>query len=88
MAALCFIVGGLDFLEANAATGAALVTLCAIWAFICAFSLAPIGWISLMEVPSPLFRAKSTAFASIIQSASGVLFNDTVPLILSNQNAG
>lgn len=33
-----------------------------------------IGWISLVEVSSPLFRAKSTAFASIIQSASGVLF--------------
>ncbi|EEU37366.1 uncharacterized protein NECHADRAFT_86296 [Fusarium vanettenii 77-13-4] len=88
MGALCFIVGGLGFLEANSATGAALVTLCALWAFIYAVSLAPIGWISLVEVSSPLFRAKSTAFASIIQSASGVLFNYTVPLMLSNQNAG
>ncbi|KAF5012866.1 hypothetical protein FDECE_1156 [Fusarium decemcellulare] len=88
MCALCFIVGGLGFLTANAATGAALVTLCSLWAFTYAISVAPIGWVSLVEVSSPLFRAKSTAVASIIQSASGVLFNYTVPLMLSDQNAG
>lgn len=43
MGVLCFIVGGLGFLEANTATGAALVTLCAIWAFTYALSVAPIG---------------------------------------------
>ncbi|KFA56515.1 hypothetical protein S40293_01180 [Stachybotrys chartarum IBT 40293] len=88
MGALCFIVGGLGFLEANTATGAALVTLCSIWAFAYAISVAPIGWISLVEVSSPVFRAKSAAMAAVLQSASGVLFNYTVPLMLSNQNAG
>lgn len=43
MAAMCFVVGGLGFLEPNEATGAALVTLCALWAFAYAMSLAPIG---------------------------------------------
>ncbi|KAG7149040.1 High-affinity hexose transporter ght4 like protein [Verticillium longisporum] len=88
MSLLCFIVGGLGFLTPNAATGSALVALSSIWAFTYAISVAPIGWISLVEVSSPLFRAKTTALASIIQSASGVLFNYTVPLMLSNQNAG
>ncbi|KAM0334488.1 hypothetical protein ACHAQA_001517 [Verticillium albo-atrum] len=88
MAICCFVVGGLGFLSPSAATGAALVALCSIWAFTYAVSVAPIGWISLVEVSSPLFRAKTTALASIIQSASGVLFNYTVPLMLSNQNAG
>ncbi|KAJ4256805.1 hypothetical protein NW762_008901 [Fusarium torreyae] len=88
MCVLCFIVGGLGFLAPDTATGAALVTLCSLWAFTYAISVAPIGWLSLVEVSSPLFRAKSTAVASIIQSASGVLFNYTVPLMLSDQNAG
>ncbi|PNH46429.1 hypothetical protein VD0004_g1647 [Verticillium dahliae] len=88
MSLLCFIVGGLSFLTPNAATGSALVALSSVWAFTYAVSVAPIGWISLVEVSSPLFRAKTTALASIIQSASGVLFYYTVPLMLSNQNAG
>ncbi|KAH7363304.1 general substrate transporter [Plectosphaerella cucumerina] len=88
MSILCFIVGGLGFLTATSATGAALVTLCSLWAFTYAISVAPIGWISLVEISSPLFRAKSAAMASMIQGASGVVFNYTVPLMLSNQNAG
>ena len=43
MSILCFIVGGLGFLTPNSATGAALVTLCSLWAFAYAMSVAPIG---------------------------------------------
>lgn len=43
MVNVCFIVGGLGFLDPTTATGAALVTLCALWAFAYAISLAPIG---------------------------------------------
>lgn len=43
MTILCFAVGGLGFLPPNAATGAALVTLCSLWAFTYALSVAPIG---------------------------------------------
>lgn len=43
MGALCFVVGGLGFLEADKATGSALVALCALWAFTYAISVAPIG---------------------------------------------
>jgi hypothetical protein len=43
LATICFIVGGLGFMEQTPASGAALVALCCIWAFVYANSLAPIG---------------------------------------------
>jgi MFS transporter, SP family, general alpha glucoside:H+ symporter len=43
MSILCFVVGGLGFVTQTAATGAALVTFCSIWAFTYAISVAPIG---------------------------------------------
>lgn len=52
MSVLCFIVGGLGFLEPTSSTGAALVTLCSIWAFTYAVSLAPIG----MSTPGRIRR--------------------------------
>ncbi|KAH7349636.1 general substrate transporter [Plectosphaerella cucumerina] len=81
-------IGGLAFREPDATGGIVLVFLCSMWAFIYANSLAPIGWVSLVEVSTPELRAKSTAVAAIIQSCSGVLFSYTVPLMLSNQGAG
>lgn len=44
MGGLCFVVGGLGFLQSQTqASGAALVALCSIWAFIYANSMAPLG---------------------------------------------
>ena len=43
MAVICFIVGGLGFMEPNSSSGPALIALCAVWAFIYANSLAPLG---------------------------------------------
>ncbi|KAH7114282.1 general substrate transporter [Dendryphion nanum] len=88
MGTICFIVGGLGFLKMNNAGGIALVALCSLWAFVYANTLAPIGWISLVETSSPRLRAKTTSVAVTIQYLTGILFNYTVPLMLSNQNAG
>ncbi|KAH6876392.1 general substrate transporter [Thelonectria olida] len=88
MALICFIVGGLGFMEQTSASGMALVALCSLWAFVYANSLAPIGWISLVELSTPSLRAKTTSIAVTIQYLTGILFNYTVPLMLSNQNAG
>ncbi|KAF0320270.1 MFS hexose transporter [Colletotrichum asianum] len=77
MMVICFIVGGLGFMQPTSASGPVLIALCGIWAFLYANSLAPIGWISLVEVSSPKLRAKTTSLA-----------NYTVPLMLSNQYAG
>uniref|UniRef100_A0A8H7K3Z6 Major facilitator superfamily (MFS) profile domain-containing protein n=1 Tax=Bionectria ochroleuca TaxID=29856 RepID=A0A8H7K3Z6_BIOOC len=88
MAVLSAIVGGLGFIKQNSASGAALVALCSIWAFVYANSLAPIGWISLVEISSPQLRAKTTSLAVTIQYLTGIIFNYCVPLMLSNQYAG
>ncbi|KAF9874256.1 MFS hexose transporter [Colletotrichum karsti] len=88
MSILCCIIGGMGFMKQTAASGPVLVTLCSLWAFVYANSLAPIGWTSLVEVSSPLLRAKTTAIAAVIQALSGLVFNYTVPLMLSNQHAG
>ncbi|KAH7353178.1 general substrate transporter [Pyrenochaeta sp. MPI-SDFR-AT-0127] len=90
-AAMCLIntlVGGLGFMKQTNASGIALVFLCSLWAFVYANSLAPIGWISLVETSSPRLRAKTTSVAVTIQYCTGILFSYTVPLMLSNQNAG
>ncbi|KAL2849592.1 general substrate transporter [Aspergillus pseudoustus] len=88
MAIICLIVGGLGFMEQTSASGVALVALCSFWAFVYANSLAPIGWISLVEISSPSLRAKTTSFAVTIQYLTGILFNYCVPRMLSNQHAG
>ncbi|KAJ0415216.1 general substrate transporter [Aspergillus carlsbadensis] len=88
LAIICFVMGGLGFLPESTSAGPALVAVSALWTFIYALSMAPIGWISLVEISSPHLRAKTTAMAAIIQSCTGILFNYTVPLMLSNQEAG
>ncbi|KAF6818846.1 sugar transporter [Colletotrichum plurivorum] len=88
MGVICFIVGGLGFMKPNSASGPVLITLCGIWAFLYANSLAPIGWISLVEVSSPKLRAKTTSLAVTVQYITGIIFNYTVPLMLLNQYAG
>ncbi|KAM0335047.1 hypothetical protein ACHAQA_000081 [Verticillium albo-atrum] len=88
MAVLSLLVGGLGFMKQTSASGSALVALCSMWAFVYANTLAPIGWVSLVEISTPVLRAKTTSVAVTIQYLSGVLFNYTVPLMLSNQYAG
>jgi len=88
MGVLTFLVGCLSFVQMNAASGSALVALCCLWAFVYANSMAPIGWLSLVEISSPSIRAKTTSIAVTIQYLTGILFNYTVPLMLSNQYAG
>jgi hypothetical protein len=43
MGTLCCLVGGLGFIKQTSASGAGLIALCALWAFVYANSLAPIG---------------------------------------------
>ncbi|KAH7385141.1 general substrate transporter [Cadophora sp. MPI-SDFR-AT-0126] len=88
MCVINFAVGGLGFLKPTDSNGIALVFLCSLWAFVYANSLAPIGWIALVESSSPRLRAKTTAIAVTIQYCTGILFSYTVPLMLSNQDAG
>ncbi|KAG8353791.1 hypothetical protein FVEN_g8176 [Fusarium venenatum] len=88
MAAICFVVGGLGFMKQTSASGIVLVALCSIWVVVYANTLTPIGWISLVEISSPSLRTTTTLIAVTIPYATGILFNYTVPLMLSNQNAG
>ncbi|KAH7143442.1 general substrate transporter [Dactylonectria macrodidyma] len=88
MGIITLIVGGLGFMTQTSSSGMALVALCSIWAFVYANSLAPIGWISLVEISSSNLRAKTTSIAVTIQYLTGILFNYCVPLMLSNQYAG
>ncbi|KAJ0333721.1 hypothetical protein COL922a_010672 [Colletotrichum nupharicola] len=88
MMVICLIVGGLGFMQLTSASGPVLIALCGTWAFLYANSLAPIGWISLVEVSSPQLRAKTTSLAVTVQYVTGIIFNYTVPLMLSNQYAG
>ncbi|KAH8736575.1 general substrate transporter [Ilyonectria robusta] len=88
MGVITLLVGGLGFMTQTSSSGMALVALCSIWAFVYANSLAPIGWISLVEISSSNLRAKTTSIAVTIQYLTGILFNYCVPLMLSNQYAG
>ncbi|KAI8224198.1 Alpha-glucosides permease MPH3 [Colletotrichum sp. SAR 10_86] len=74
MMVICFIVGGLGFMQPTSASGPVLIALCGIWAFLYANSLAPIGWISLVEVSSPKLRAKTTSLAVTVQYITGIIF--------------
>lgn len=74
MGVLSFLVGCLSFVKMDAASGSALVAICCLWAFVYANSLAPIGWLSLVEISSPSVRAKTTSIAVTIQYLTGILF--------------
>lgn len=84
MGVLTFLVGCLSFVTMNAASGAALVALCCLWAFVYANTLAPIGWLSLVEISSPSVRAKTTSIAVTIQYLSGILFVSLAPKPVSS----
>lgn len=84
----CLIIGVLGTQDINDRLAIALITLCSVWVLFYSFSLGPIGWMALVEISSPVLRAKTAAMATVIQSCTGVLFNYTVPLMLSPQYAG
>lgn len=48
---LTFIIGGLAFMESTTASGIGLITLCALWAFTYANTLAPIGMFPRSHLP-------------------------------------
>ncbi|RSH94186.1 hypothetical protein EHS25_003989 [Saitozyma podzolica] len=82
------LIGGLGIPTITPGLGSGLITLSSIWMFAYQTSLGPIGWTALVEISTPVLRAKTASIATILQSFSGVLFNYTVPLMLSDQYAG
>lgn len=74
MSICVFVVGGLGFTNLSGSTGNVLVAMCCIWVFAYAISVAPIGWLSLVENSSPMLRAQTAGIAAVMQSCSGVLF--------------
>lgn len=63
MGVITFIIGGLGWVEDSKASGAALISLCSIWVFIYANSLAPIGMTACFFVFSPLLSIRLTRYA-------------------------
>ena len=95
------LIGALGFINSSkSGLGTALTALCSVWMFAYSISLAPIGWIDIVEVSSVQLRAKTAAFGVLINSFIGIMFvsfathsfaykqNYTVPLLLSDQDAG
>ncbi|ORY35933.1 general substrate transporter [Naematelia encephala] len=82
------VIGGLGIPKITPGLGTGLITISCIWMFAYQTSLGPIGWTALVEISSPVLRAKTASVATILQSFSGVLFNYTVPFMLSDQYAG
>lgn len=74
MASCVFVVGGIGFTNINESIGRLLVAMCCIWVFAYALSVAPIGWLSLVENSSPMLRAQTAGIAAVMQSCSGVVF--------------
>ncbi|WVW83142.1 hypothetical protein I302_105160 [Kwoniella bestiolae CBS 10118] len=83
------LIGALGFISSTSSSkGAALTALCSIWMFSYSISLAPIGWLGIVEVSSAKLRAKTASFGVLVNSLIGLVFNYTVPLLLSDQDAG
>jgi hypothetical protein len=74
MSVVCVAIGGLGFAPASESSGAGLITLCSVWVFVYSLSLAPIGWITVVEVSTPALRAKTASIATVINISAGLLF--------------
>lgn len=74
LASIDIVIGAASFAPPSAAFGNGLIALCSLWVFVYALSLAPLGWTSLVEVSSPVLRAKTVAVAMVIQSCGNILF--------------
>lgn len=88
MSATVFIVGAMGQIGIAKGTGTVMIVMMALWVFAYALSCGPIGWMALVENSTPVLRTQTAGIAAIIQSCNGVLFNYTVPLMLSPQYAG
>jgi hypothetical protein len=78
MSSCVFVVGGIGFTNITESIGRLLVAMCCIWVFAYALSVAPIGWLSLVENSSPMLRAQTAGIAAVMQSCSGVVFVNTL----------
>jgi len=78
MSSCVFVVGGIGFTNITESIGRLLVAMCCIWVFAYALSVAPIGWLSLVENSSPMLRAQTAGIAAVMQSCSGVVFVSTL----------
>lgn len=78
MSICVFAVGGIGT-KNPAQLGGALVAMCSIWVFAYAISVAPIGWLSLVENSTPMLRTQTAGIAAVMQSCSGVLFVRPTP---------
>lgn len=88
MCACDLIVGGMGVLGINGPRGEATVALVSIWVLAYSLSCGPIGWMSLVELSTPVLRTQTAGIAAILQSLNGLIFNYCVPLMLSDQYAG
>jgi MFS family permease len=85
MSSCVFVVGGIGFTNITESIGRLLVAMCCIWVFAYALSVAPIGWLSLVENSSPMLRAQTAGIAAVMQSCSGVVFVSTVHCITARR---
>lgn len=88
MSVCVFAVGGIGFTSLGSTEGNVLVALVAMWVAAYSISIAPIGWVALVEMSTPTLRTQTAGVAALMQSCVNVLFNYTVPLMLSAQYAG
>lgn len=86
MGVICFVVGGLGFMKPNSASGPVLITLCGIWAFLYANSLAPIGkCASSLRHSRVLLMIHNTGWISLVEVSSPKLRAKTTSLAVTVQ---
>lgn len=86
MSVCVFIVGGIGFMTLTTSAGNALVAVMAIWVAAYSVSIAPIGWVSLVELSTPSLRPQTAGLAALMQSCINVLFVSTPSLGIRNTN--
>ncbi|RSH91967.1 hypothetical protein EHS25_009337 [Saitozyma podzolica] len=83
-----YIIAGLAFVPISPSVGAGLITVAAIWQFISSISYGAVGWTAQVEITTPLLRAKSSGIIALVHGVGKILWNYTVPQMLSAQKAG
>ncbi|WVW85797.1 hypothetical protein I302_107835 [Kwoniella bestiolae CBS 10118] len=85
MASCCFSTAGIGFMEKL--PGAALVFLTCLWTASYALSVGSVGWAYVADTASPRLRAKTAGMAAAGTAMFGLIFQYTVPIMLSPQQA-
>ncbi|WVQ68182.1 uncharacterized protein L199_006388 [Kwoniella botswanensis] len=85
MSACCFCTGGIAYMEKL--PGGALVFLTCLWTASYAMSVGSIGWAYVADTASPRLRAKTAGMAAAGTAMFGLIFQYTVPIMLSAQQA-